>query len=66
MNKKLNAINAELAPHGIDIRPYRSKRRFADARFMARLKACGGGYEIIGYFETLGNAADAARETALG
>ena len=66
MNKKLNAINAELAPHRIDIRPYRSQKWFADARFLARRRAWGGGYEVIGYFETLDKAASAARETALG
>ena len=74
MKMTLKALNAELAEHKMEVRPWRSTKRFANAKYLVRLQTGSpqtmgdgtqwDGWEHVGHFDTLENAAAAARETA--
>lgn len=74
--KTIDKANSELAGDKIEIRPYRSKKRFANANYLVVLKRGSprtmsdgthwDGTEHVGHYRFLIDAVAAARETASG
>lgn len=72
--KTINKVNVELASDKIEIRPYRSKKRFANANYLVVLKSGStrtmpdgthwDGTEHVGHYQFITDAVAAARETA--
>lgn len=72
--KTLEKINAELADDKISVVRWRSKKRFASANYLVRVKTGAArvmpdgskwdGYEHVAHCETIGAAVECARKAA--